>query len=86
MKYKIIEAGFLVFIFSSSLFQCFSQSEQLIDKYPEYSFENTEVRILHSKIVRQDYEILISLPDSYFEKDTVYPVIFLLDPTVYSPW
>jgi predicted alpha/beta superfamily hydrolase len=80
MKFKTIQVGFLVFIFSSSLCQCFSQSEQLINNYQEYSFENTEVRTFHSRIVGQDYEIVVSLPKSYSVKDTVFPVIFLLDP------
>lgn len=80
MTNKIITVGFIVFIISISSSQSFSQTEQLVDNYPELILERTEVRTLHSNIIGQDYEILISLPKSYSIQDTVFPVIFLLDP------
>jgi predicted alpha/beta superfamily hydrolase len=44
------------------------------------TLERTEVKTIHSAIVGQDYELLISLPKSYAVRDTVFPVIYLLDP------
>jgi len=57
---------------------------QTADDHPEVILERTEVRVIHSNIVDQDYELLISLPYSYENNDTEYPVIFLLDPWFYS--
>ena len=48
----------------------------------EVSLISTEKRILHSKIVKQDFEIYISLPYKYFMSDTTYPVLFSLDANV----
>lgn len=48
----------------------------------EVSLISTEKRILHSKIVVQDFEIYISLPYKYFMSDTTYPVLFSLDANV----
>jgi predicted alpha/beta superfamily hydrolase len=48
----------------------------------EVSLISTEKRILHSKIVNQDFEIYISLPYQYFSSDTTYPVLFSLDANV----
>ncbi len=56
-----------------------AQAELSMEEYPEVALERTELRTLHSEIVGQDYEILISLPKTYSSRDTVYPVIFLLD-------
>jgi len=80
MTNRILKVGFIVFIFSISHSQSFSQIDQLAENYPELIHERTEVRTLHSNTLEQDYEILISLPKSYYIKDTIYPVIFLLDP------
>ena len=80
MTNRIIKVGFIVFIFSISQSQSLSQTEQLSKNYPELTHERTEVRTIHSNIIGQDYEILISLPKSYSVQDTIYPVIFLLDP------
>ena len=80
MTNSIIKVVFVFLIISSSHYQCYSQTEQLFKNYPELSLERTEIRTLHSSIIDQDYEIIISLPKSYSIKDTVYPVIFLLDP------
>jgi len=56
-----------------------AQNKPITEYYPAVTLERTEVRILHSEIVGQDYELNISLPRSYTEGDTTYPVIFLLD-------
>ena len=57
-----------------------AQTLPAINDHPEVTLERTEIRALHSNIVGQDYELLISLPYSYATADTNYPVIFLLDP------
>jgi predicted alpha/beta superfamily hydrolase len=46
----------------------------------EVSLERTEIRKIHSRIVGQEYELLISLPYSYENTNEDFPVIFLLDP------
>ncbi len=58
----------------------FSQTETTIDNLPGIILERTEMRTLHSDIVGGDYELSISLPNSYSTADTTFPVIFLLDP------
>lgn len=50
--------------------------------YPEVSLISTQKRMLHSKIVNQDFEIYISLPYLYFMSDTTYPVLYSLDANV----
>ncbi len=57
-----------------------AQTLPSVKDHPEVTLERTEIRALHSDIVGQDYELLISLPHSYTRGDTSYPVIFLLDP------
>ena len=49
---------------------------------PEVSIISTEKRVLYSEIVKQDFEIYISLPYKYFMSDTTYPVLFSLDANV----
>ena len=48
----------------------------------EVSLISSEKRKLHSKIVKQDFEIYISLPYEYFGSDKTYPVLFSLDANV----
>jgi predicted alpha/beta superfamily hydrolase len=56
-----------------------AQIEKSARDLPGVGLERTEIRTIHSDIVGQDYEILISLPKSYSLHDTSYPVIYLLD-------
>jgi predicted alpha/beta superfamily hydrolase len=56
-----------------------AQAVSPAEKIPPVTLENTELRILHSDIVGQDYEIFISLPASYHFESKVYPVIVGLD-------
>ena len=72
---------FLLFLYTS----CTQNSEELNssnEKYSEVSLISTEKRMLHSKIVEQDFEIYISLPYKYFMSDTTYPVLYSLDANV----
>jgi uncharacterized protein len=43
------------------------------------TLERTELKILHSDIVGQDYELLISLPRDYAGSNHSYPVIIITD-------
>jgi predicted alpha/beta superfamily hydrolase len=74
------KCGFLIAIFSMSHHLTFSQTESTIENHPGIILERTESRTLHSDIVGQDYELSVSLPNSYSMTDTTYPVLFLLDP------
>lgn len=76
-----ISTGSIIF-FCLSLFPniSFAQSTQIPGDLPKVMLERTEIRVLHSEIVGQDYELFISLPYSYSDTETDYPVIFLLDP------
>jgi predicted alpha/beta superfamily hydrolase len=57
-----------------------AQVDKAAKELPGVVLSGTEIRSVYSDIVGQEYEILISLPNSYSSSDTSYPVIFLLDP------
>ena len=80
MTNNILKFGLIMSLFGLSHNLTFSQTETSIENHPGIILERTEVRTLHSDIVGQDYELSISLPDSYSTADSAYPVIFLLDP------
>ena len=44
-----------------------------------YSLENTEVLSVSSKELKRDYEIFVSLPESYKTSTKRYPVVFVTD-------
>lgn len=44
-----------------------------------YVLEGTEVHGIPSKILRRDYEIFVSLPESYASGKKTYPVLFITD-------
>lgn len=73
---------FVFFICSFFLYTniILAQTIQSGDDLPEVVLERTEIRVFHSDIVEQDYELFISLPYSYLSSDSTFPVIFLLDP------
>ena len=55
----------------------------------QVTIPGTEVRSLHSEIVKQDYRLLVGLPGGYAESRASYPVLYLLDaqwdfPLVYA--
>ena len=82
---KIIIQTSLILTFSLiSIINCQDlNQENLTDlSYPEVPLISTEKRMLHSKIVNQDFEIFISLPYKYFMSDTTYPVLYSLDANV----
>jgi predicted alpha/beta superfamily hydrolase len=70
------------------LFSSFVYSQELKDInkiqpiFPEVSIMSTEKRTLHSNIIDEDFEIYVSLPYMYFQSDTTYPVLYLLDANI----
>ena len=65
------------FILSISLS---AQSENLGNgKYSEIIPNHTELQIIHSKIIDDDFYLYIKLPNDYKESSKTYPVIYLLD-------
>lgn len=56
-----------------------SQSPSAQGDYSTVCLERTEVRNLYSEIVRQEFELYVSLPHSYAETSANYPVIYILD-------
>lgn len=55
------------------------QSSISDEEFHKVVLERTEARNLYSEYVGQNFELSISLPRSYKNTDTNYPVIFLLD-------
>lgn len=52
--------------------------------FPLVSIPETEMRIMRSEVVGQEYCISIALPASYHDQsDKIYPVIYLLDANLY---
>ena len=73
----------LTFLFLSTTNAQDQKKQNLTElNYPEVQLISTEKRMLHSKIVEQDFEIYISLPYKYFMSDTTYPVLYSLDANV----
>jgi len=54
----------------------FAQAE---DAPPPYVLPNTEVRDIHAAHLNRDYQLYISLPDSYKSGTQSYPVVFVTD-------
>ncbi|WP_227496624.1 alpha/beta hydrolase [Massilia litorea] len=44
-----------------------------------YTLENTEVRELHARKLKRDYQVFVALPDSYQGSTRSYPVVFVTD-------
>jgi len=40
---------------------------------------NTQVKVIHSEIIDDDFYLYVSLPDDYDQSDKKYPVLYLLD-------
>jgi predicted alpha/beta superfamily hydrolase len=47
--------------------------------YPQVTISQTEVRLLSSALVGQDYSLLIAKPEDYDESQNAYPVLYVLD-------
>ncbi len=83
MKIAIHSCLILSFLsFLSVNCQNTEQQDSTGPKYPEVSLISTEKRMLYSEIIKQNFEIYISLPYTYFTSDITYPVLFSLDANV----
>lgn len=49
------------------------------DNFAQMSIADSQIRLLQSKIVGQEYELIIKLPAGYGQSDKIYPVIYFLD-------
>ena len=76
----MIKSSIIILMIGISSMQGFAQTEKSNQDVQAVSLKGTEIRTVHSNIVGEDYELWISLPNSYQKSDKVYPVIFLLDP------
>ncbi|MFQ3192749.1 MAG: putative alpha/beta superfamily hydrolase [Paraglaciecola sp.] len=54
-------------------------ASQAKDNLAEMSIAGSQVRLLQSEIVKQEYQLLIKTPDGYGLSDKTYPVIYFLD-------
>jgi len=79
MSYKVLRFGGILIAFLMIQNLILGQSHPTKEEFPEAILERTEVRTLHSDYVDQDYELFISLPRSYNNTNSNYPVIFILD-------
>ena len=52
---------------------------QAKNSFAEMTIVGSEIRTLQSKIVKQEYQLLIKTPDGYGQSDKIYPVIYFLD-------
>ena len=68
----------LIFIFPLCFNTVSGQNERSLNT-TAVSLERTELRLLHSDIVGQDYELLISLPRDYDGSNQSYPVVIITD-------
>jgi predicted alpha/beta superfamily hydrolase len=48
-------------------------------RFPRVTIPNSEVRILPSSHVHQDFQILVALPHGYADTGRAFPVLYLLD-------
>lgn len=48
-------------------------------QYPQVTIPNTEVRMLSSSIVSQEFKVFVALPRNYADSEKSYPVLYVLD-------
>ena len=44
-----------------------------------YALDGTEVREIHARALKRDYQVFVALPDSYRTSSRRYPVLFVVD-------
>jgi predicted alpha/beta superfamily hydrolase len=69
----------ILLVISALIFSFTSFAQQVIESDQQLNLYNSQLRIIHSSIVNDDYYIYISLPDDYGSSDKSYPVLYLLD-------
>ena len=74
---KTLQAFLILFILLILTSTCTQKSNK--QQNPQVTLFNSEKRMLHSEIIDENFEIYISLPYSYANTDTTYPVFFNLD-------
>lgn len=52
-------------------------------QYAQVAISNSEVRMIPSSHVDQEFKILVAFPDSYADSDKTYPVLYVLDANWY---
>lgn len=52
---------------------------QAKDNFAEMTIVDSQIRVLHSEIVNQEYQLIIKLPAGYEQSNQTYPVIYFLD-------
>ena len=77
LQYSLIFTILLILVTSCT--QNSKQQNATDLNHQEVTIFNTEKRMLHSEIVNDDFELYISLPNSYAKTDTNNPVLFNLD-------
>jgi len=78
-KNLAVEAIMLILILSFLALMPAMAKAQNDAEFPKASIRGTHVRKITSSIVKQEYEIHISLPKGYADSDEIYPVMYLLD-------
>lgn len=54
-------------------------SAQAKEHFAEVTIADSQMRVLQSKIVNQEYQLIVKLPAGYEQSDQSYPVIYFLD-------
>ena len=76
MKKSLVYYIILLFISTGTFAQQIDQSDYTNSQVvPNY----TEMKVIESKIINDNYYLYIKLPKNYDETDKAYPVIYLLD-------
>jgi predicted alpha/beta superfamily hydrolase len=73
MKRLIISIT-VIYIGCSNVF-----AQNVTDAAGKENLYNTNVKIFQSKIIEDDFDLYISVPDNYDSSDKKYPVLYLLD-------
>ena len=64
-------------LFAMALVSCLVNAAAAVPA--PYQLEGTEVRDIHARSLRRDYQIMVALPDSYKTSARRYPVLFVTD-------
>ena len=62
-----------------ALFAFTVSNSALSQAAPPYVLDDTAVHSLHAKVLKRDYQIMVSLPPSYKSSTKRYPIVFVTD-------
>lgn len=68
-----------IFLFGFVFLLLNTFTAQANNNFAEMTIAGSQIRLLQSEIVNQEYQLLIKLPDGYGQSDKTYPVIYFLD-------